>query len=353
MNPVPIGVFDHVDRRPEISLKQTYEDRLRLVEAYDRAGFHAYQIAEHHATPLAMAPSPGVFLSLVAQRTERIRFGPMVYVLPLHHPLRLLEEVCMLDQLSGGRFELGVGRGVSPLELKHYGVDPGEAREIHDETLEILLKGLAMGAGELTHRGRHFDFENVPVAFEAVQRPHPPVWVGVGTADGARRAGAEGRNVLTNSPLAFAGELMKLYAEAHAERHGGRDLPKMAVCRHIYVAPTDAEAVAVMRVAYRAWWDHFIALWKRHGADVVVAQYEEDFDASRAKDLFVVGSPATVAAEIERSLEVSGTNYFVARFAYGSLTYEQSRAALDLFVEEVMPKVGLAAPARPPGTGRA
>ena len=87
-----------------------------LIEAYERAGFYAYHLAEHHSTPIGMAPSPSVFLSAIAQRTKHLRFGPMVYALPLHHPLRLIEEICMVDQLSGGRLEIGFGRGSSPTE---------------------------------------------------------------------------------------------------------------------------------------------------------------------------------------------------------------------------------------------
>ena len=104
------GVFDHMDRDGP-DLGQLYQHRLTLTEAYDRAGFYAYHIAEHHGTPLGLSPSPSVFLSAVAQRTERLRFGPMVYVLSTYRPLRILEEICMLDQLSGGRLEVGIGRG--------------------------------------------------------------------------------------------------------------------------------------------------------------------------------------------------------------------------------------------------
>ena len=78
-----------------------------------------------------MAPSPNVFLAAVAQRTRRLRFGPLVYALPLHHPLRLIEEICMLDQMSGGRLDIGFGRGSSPIELALYGVDPDEAQAIY------------------------------------------------------------------------------------------------------------------------------------------------------------------------------------------------------------------------------
>ena len=105
------GSFDDIDRGGR-ELEQLYEDRLSLVETYERLGYHGYFVAEHHATPLGMAPSPGIFLSAVAQRTQRIRLGPLVYLLPLYNPLRLIWEIWMLDELSKGRFQLGVGRGI-------------------------------------------------------------------------------------------------------------------------------------------------------------------------------------------------------------------------------------------------
>src|ERR1700730_16662060 len=97
-----IGVFDHLDQG-NVPLCEYYETRFKLIEAYERAGFYAYHVAEHHFTPLGMAPSPSVYLAAIAQRTKTLRFGPLVYALPLYHPLRLIEEICMLDQLSGGR----------------------------------------------------------------------------------------------------------------------------------------------------------------------------------------------------------------------------------------------------------
>src|ERR671934_1349095 len=121
------GVFDHLDRN-DLALGDYYEARLRIIEAYDRLGFYGYHVAEHHSTPLGMAPSPSVFLSAVAQRTRRLRFGPLVYTLPLYHPMRVYEEICMLDHMSGGRLELGVGRGAVPHEIEHYSIAPSEGQ---------------------------------------------------------------------------------------------------------------------------------------------------------------------------------------------------------------------------------
>src|SRR6478735_4829730 len=145
MSGIRFGVFDHIEHLPDVPLFRLYEDRLQQMEALDEAGFFAYHLAEHHTPAVhSMAPSQNVFLSAAAQRTKRLRFGPGVYVLPLHHPLRLIEEVSMLDNLSGGRMEIGVGRG-GVLEAYFWGqdaeVEVNYARYL--ETLAIIREGLS------------------------------------------------------------------------------------------------------------------------------------------------------------------------------------------------------------------
>src|SRR4249920_1204521 len=151
------GIFDHLDRN-DLPLRDFYEQRLKIVEAYDRGGFYSYHTAEHHATPLGLAASPSVFLAAVAQRTQNLRFGPLVYTLPLHHPLRVAEEICMLDQMSGGRLDLGVGRGVSPHEVAYYGVDPAKAQAMYIEALSVVLS--ALSAKTLSFSGEHYKFHD-------------------------------------------------------------------------------------------------------------------------------------------------------------------------------------------------
>src|SRR6185436_9346807 len=148
------GIFDHLDRSPS-SLADYYEERLAIVELFDRAGFYSYHLAEHHGTPLGLAPSPSVFLAAVAQRTKTLRLGALVFTLSLYHPLRLLDELCMLDHLSNGRLDVGIGRGISPIELGFYGVVPEESPAIFQEVTEILLKGFASDV--VSHHGKHFN----------------------------------------------------------------------------------------------------------------------------------------------------------------------------------------------------
>ena len=121
------GIFDHLERQPELSLDQQYEERLALLARADALGFYAYHLAEHHQSPLCMAPSPAVFLAAAARHTRQIRLGALVTILPFHHPLRLIEEVCMLDHLSGGRLQLGIGRGITAIEHTFWGQSPEEA----------------------------------------------------------------------------------------------------------------------------------------------------------------------------------------------------------------------------------
>src|ERR1700741_4287147 len=134
------GIFDHMDRAGD-DVGRQFDGRLRLIELYEESGFRAYQLAEHHATPLGMACSPSVFLAAVAQRTKRLRFGPLVYILTLSHPVRILQEICMLDQISNGRLEVGVGRGVSPYEIGYFGVDPQKSPKVYTEAFQIILQG--------------------------------------------------------------------------------------------------------------------------------------------------------------------------------------------------------------------
>src|SRR5687767_15104587 len=142
--PVQFGIFDWIDRN-QLPLLDLYEQRLQWLGYADEAGFYCYHLAEHQATPLGMAPSPSVFLSAAIQRTRRMRLGPLVYLLPLYNPLRLVQEICMLDNMSRGRLEVGVGRGVSPYELAFFNVTPQQARAIFREALGILISGLTSG----------------------------------------------------------------------------------------------------------------------------------------------------------------------------------------------------------------
>ena len=256
------GVFDHLDRTGQ-KLPDFYEDRLKIAEAYDRAGFYAYHLAEHHSTPLGMAPSPNVFLAALAQRTKRLRFGPLVFVLPLYHPLRLIAEICMLDQMSGGRLELSFGRGASPIEAEYFGVDAEERQDIYAEALDVILRGLTHKT--LDFHGKYFDFDNVPMELEPLQKPHPPLWYGVHAPDSAERAAKRNLNVVSLDSPADTRLSIERYRATWRPPHPGATMPKLGLGRFIVVAETDAEALRLARRAYLPWHRSFTHLPRLRG----------------------------------------------------------------------------------------
>jgi alkanesulfonate monooxygenase SsuD/methylene tetrahydromethanopterin reductase-like flavin-dependent oxidoreductase (luciferase family) len=273
-----------------------------------------------------------VFLSAVAQRTENIHFGPMVYCLPLYEPLRLIEEICMLDQMSGGRFEFGVGRGISPFEVAYFGVTKENAPSLYMEAFEVLMRGLTSEI--LNFSGTHFQYTDVPMVIPPVQRPHPPLWYGVATPDGAAWPATQKINIISNAPCEIARSATDQYRNKWESRHGGTPTTRMGAARHVFVGETMEEAERIGARAYAAWYENFIALWRKFG--VVDTAYASDLATARDRDAAIVGTPETVAAEIERQIEAAGLNYFVCRFAYGDLSYAESSASLERFVDAVM-----------------
>jgi alkanesulfonate monooxygenase SsuD/methylene tetrahydromethanopterin reductase-like flavin-dependent oxidoreductase (luciferase family) len=340
---IRFGVFDHMDSNGR-SLGAQFHERLLLAEAYDRSGFHAYHLAEHHATPLGRAPSPSVYLAAVAQRTTRLRFGPLVYALALHHPLRVLEEICMLDQMSGGRFELGVGPGVSPIELGLYGADAANAKAMYVEATEIILQGLV--AGRVTFAGKFFQFKDVPLELEPVQRPHPPVWLGSSRPDSAAFAAGKAFNVVTNGRTADVARLTERYRmEWKALGKPEASMPLVGMSRHIMVASTDGEAIEIARPGYERWYQSLMHLWRLWGQLPPAIAYPETFEDALTSGFVIAGSPATVRASVAAQVREAGVNYFLCRMAYGEISLDHCLRSTELFAAEVLPAFAGEAPA--------
>ncbi len=332
------GVFDHLDRG-DLPLRDYYEARLTLIEAYEREGFYAYHVAEHHSTPLGMAPSPSVFLAAVAQRTRRLRFGPMVYALPLYHPLRLIEEICMLDQMSGGRLDIGFGRGSSPIELAVYGQNPEEAQRIYAEGLDLVLRGLTRKTLDFT--GEFFTFTDVPMELEPLQKPHPPLWYGVHSTESAERAARRGLNIVSLDPAAPTRSFTDRFREVWREVHGedGAVLPRIGLGRFVVVAEDDAEALRIARRAYPVWHRSFTFLFRLRGSSPRHPR-PPDFDGVMASGQGIAGSPDTVRAFLQSQLDTAGANYLVGQFAFGDISLDEALRSVGLFSEKVMPALG-------------
>src|SRR3954462_5656209 len=135
---VTFGLFDWIDAAPGRTPGEVYESRLALLAEADRGGFAVYHLAEHHGAPLGLAPSPALFLAAAARVTHTIRLAPTTFIMPLYDPLRLVQEIGMLDQLSGGRLEIGVGKGSSPHEAAMYGLTPPQTAELFESAMPAI-----------------------------------------------------------------------------------------------------------------------------------------------------------------------------------------------------------------------
>ena len=327
------GIFDHLDNE-KLPFQQYYQERLKIIERYDQAGFHSYHLAEHHATTLGMAPSPNVFLSAVAQRTTQLRFGPMVYALPLYHPIRLAEEIAMVDQMSGGRLDIGFGRGSSPVEISYFGIDPTKTEEIFQRDQPRILEALETGVMHVAEQDE--PSRDIILKIMPLQKPTPRVWYGVHTVESAERAARRGWQTINLDLADEARECNIAFRKTWREAQGDAPLPLMGLGRFIVVAETDEKALEIARRAYPNWHRGFTHLFRVLGR-MMRHPRPDTWDELNRQGKGIAGSPATVAAFLSQQLTTSQCNYCVGQFAFGDLTLAELETSVDLFTKQVMP----------------
>lgn len=332
--PIRFGIFDHLEKRG-VPLHQLYRERVEYAQCAERAGFWCYHKAEHHTTPLDGAPSGNMMLTAIAENTDRLRVSALVYLLPFHHPLRLLEEICMLDHLSEGRVEVGVGRGISPAEHVHWGIDPEQGRARSQEALDILLAGFT--AEKLDFEGEFYRFEKVPIEVRPYQHPRPPLWY----PGNPQYAGEHGLNTVMFGPA----EAVRAAVDAFEKARKASSLEPInpgpltvGASRHLYVAETDAKAEERARKAWARYTANLSKLFRDYGLPIPMdPTVGGDFDKARSVRAVVVGSPETVRQEVQHFQAVSRSDYYIGSFFWGDLDYAEATSSLDLFAKEVMP----------------
>ena len=312
-----IGLFDHVEhgKRPLATL---FDERLAFAQAADEAGIYC------------------------------LRLGPLVYLLPLYSPLRLIEEICILDHLSYGRMEVGVGRGVSPFELKYHKIDHDESRDIFIDAFNCIAAGLT--ADTLTYSGKYYQYENVPIALRPLQQPHPPFWYGSSNTTGATWAGEHGMHFVSLGPTPFAKTNIDAFKQALAKRSGPAQ-PKaefpggtaIGVLRHIFVADTDTEAKRFGKPAMELHLAQLNWLRDKHGVTGLTSRLNvprgATFEDCVADGSVIAGTPQRVRDEIERQVGELGVNYLLTYLFLGTMTLDEALRLLSLFASEVMPRL--------------
>ena len=366
MAKMEIGLYDVLDQAQMEShalAADVYDEHIRGAQEAEQMGYKYYFSIEHQSSDVSFLSSPSVYLTALARATSAIRFGVMIYQLPFHHPVRLAEEVAMLDQLSRGRVEFGAGTGVTSHEFTRWKVDFDQRRDISQEALDIIL--MAWTEGSVTYDGKFFQFDEALSTPEPFQKPHPPVWFGAHSAASfeyaARKNFHVSQNIDTDQVIADKFDTWRSLwqAEGHAT-----PMPKTFLTRHVHVAETDekARAQAEPHLATAA---HPEAVPAGKGRDYIGAtrigygphgmrgddpgtperaelrrtfrERAQSYDFWIDNGIALVGSPETVAKRLEEQRRLIGHDIFCARHLFGYIDPDAAKQSIRLFAKEVMP----------------
>jgi alkanesulfonate monooxygenase SsuD/methylene tetrahydromethanopterin reductase-like flavin-dependent oxidoreductase (luciferase family) len=321
---VKVGVlqfFGWADRA--IPLESVYDRALERFGIMDRTGYDAVWLAEHHFSSFSVCPSVHMMATMAAAQTEKLRIGTAVSLAPFYHPLRLAEEVALLDVLSGGRVNWGAGRGFAVAEFAAFGIPMEESAPRFRETVDVVLE--AWNAERLTHHGQFFDFDNVEVLPKPMQKPHPPVWMAATSESAVDWAASRGFSILmdphcTHAELATKRRRYGEQLAAAGFDDGGRDIP---MARLLAVADSKQRAEAIARRGAQWMLGSYINRPAEPGVDPVDRYVNE---------VIIHGTAEDVVDQIFALREQASLNYL--------LCAPLSQDSFTLLTDEILPAIG-------------
>jgi len=290
-----------------------YHEFIRYIVAAEELGFSSVFLVEHHFTGFGQVSASLNLLSYLAARTEKIRLGTAVVVLPWHNPVLVAEEAATLDLLSNGRLDFGVGKGYRPYEFSGFCIPQEEATERFDEAIDIIRKAWTT-KDRFSYRGKLWHYDNIVVEPAPIQQPHPPFWMGAGSAESIRRAAREGYNLLLDqiAPTDLIVDRVRIFRE-ECERVGRRYDPMMVgVTRGLQIVHNNEErqrAIQVRRQVLKNIGD----LARGPGAERY-HNIKDDEDTFELDDAPLLGTPEEIIGQLKR-LEAGGVQnvLFAAR----------------------------------------
>lgn len=324
------GIFSVADQYPIAVPRSTarlYEELLEQAEAADALGFDSFWVAEHHVHRSAGIPSPALWLAAAAQRTRRIRLGVAVSVLPFHNPLLVAEEYAMVDVLSGGRLNVGVGSGYLPYELRAFGVTPETKRKRFDEALDIVLQ--AWTGERFSYEGDHNHLDNVALGIRPVQQPHPPLWIAVFQQEAAVHVARRGFSIMM-IPWVMTENVADLQLPIAAFRESfagaGFNLRNATVPfgLHTYVSDSFGRATLEARDAMT----RYVKTFRPHN--------QQSYEFLTEKNLIAFGGPEDVI-RTARLYENLGFTHFLAITNFGGLEHAKVLRSMELMARHVLP----------------
>ncbi len=337
------GLFDIMQVLEEKSSQKAYTEHLSDAVLADELGLDYYFVAERHFMPVYRSPSPSVWLGAVAARTKRIRIGALAYTLPMHNPVLVAEEVSMLDHLSGGRMEVGIGLGHRPEELRSIGVDPEFRQPLLLEGVVLMQR--AWRGAPFDHPGQVYQFQNLYVE-APVQKPSPPLWF---AGNDPEALGWASRNGISGAIGFQPNDRLVVPAQAFrtAEKFESAVIPEtgqhLALMRHLYVAESDERAMDEMTNDIMGMGERFAA--SPRGINDAPPRKMSREDARKSvehmieTDVIIGGGPETCAAAIARATKQLGIDVFLANPYLTGVEPRRVRRTLRFFANAVRSRV--------------
>ena len=346
------GTYYFLQATPGRSADAIIADEVEQMVLSERLGFDSVWLTEHHYADYGISSAPSLLLATVAARTDRIRLGMAVWVLPFHHPLRLAEETATLDILSRGRLVVGLGRGNRPQEFLGHGVPQDESRSRMQEGLEILRR--AWTEERVTFEGRHWQFDEIPVYPKPFSKPHPPLAFAVSSPESLQWAGINGLPIMSSGLTTPRDALLRqretyvaaLRSAGHSEASISDLLGRWIVSKHVYVAPTDAEARAEAEGPERWYLDAFARSIRPVGLRGISEAVREQAHASAdrvealrwedlVEDRLLIGSPETIRRKVAELRDI-GVGELLCWMNFGGLPPDKVRRSMQLFADDVI-----------------
>lgn len=330
---------------------QVYAEHLEQMASYEDFGFDAVCINEHHSKPYGLMPSPNLIAAALIQRTSRIKIGILGNLPALHaHPVRLAEEIAMLDCMSGGRIVSGFVRGV-PQEYLAYSVSPQESRERLHEAWDLIVKAWTVHE-PFTWHGKHFSYDRVSIWPRPVQQPHPPIVLPAESDEGLELAAS--RHVPTGSAYRSSSATKAIFDKYRflAAKHGWTPAPEDCyVLRPVYVAETNEQARREAEPHLDYFWGKLLSYHQgaaklleqsapprppRVGGGQDVPIYEFDYDLTQREGITLVGDPDYVLHAVKSQMREVGAGVLMGLFQFGSLPHELAKKNIELFSRTVL-----------------
>lgn len=320
------------------------DDACQLVESAEELGFGTAWFAEHHFTNYSLSVSPLMMAAHMAGRTKRIKLGPCVVVLPLHHPLRAAQEIALLDQQSGGRAVLGLGSGYQPYEFERFGVDVANKTQVFLEYWDVMRAALV--EGRVHYDGKHIQLPNTTVAMRPQRAGLPPLFVTSTHPDVLAKFGPDGA-----VPFISGGKsgrtTERMSARDNALRNwalAGLDPATMPVAMMQFIAVIDTKAEALVAAERGRYYARMVnalraSVLKFEDGMLVPGPAQDEPSLEQFCENYCIGDPHQVAARVVDDIRALDPVHYNCVFQFGDMPIALARRSMERFVAEVLPIV--------------